>query len=423
MSAWSDRQLARSSLKAYYRFGEASGTVLDDAGPNNLDGTYAASGVALGAASLISDDADTAVTFDGSSDGAIVPDSNALDLGDGPFTIKFLVKRSATQGANQALLSKGVNAYYVTFATNNTLRLVRSGSGGFIAAIAAITDQDRHHIAITKNGATTLIYKDGVDATIAGTAGTLVDTATALRIAHLSAASQRFPGSLDELTFDNAVLDAAYIAEDARIARSLYGSAVLSGEGTLSAAGVRALAGAAALEGAVDLAAIGHRASYGAAALESDLGIQAAGGALRAGDAALTGEGALQAAGSALLAGAAILSGEGTLAATGTRARAGAAALAGELALQAAGIRARYGAAALDGALELIAAGAKIASGAASLAGELVLSVVGPSGMGFVEGRSGSSSLDRVGAASACESGGSHSQEVEPRGGATGLHG
>ena len=61
---------------------------------------------------------------------------------------------------------------------------------------------------MTKNGATTVIYVDGVDVTTAGTNATLADTVQILRVGFQAAASQRFVGTLDELAIYRDVLGA-----------------------------------------------------------------------------------------------------------------------------------------------------------------------------------------------------------------------
>jgi large repetitive protein len=210
--------LARSPV-AYWRFGEAAGTVLEDAGVNNLDGTLAASGVTYGVAAELRDDSDTALSFDGSSNPATVVHNALLNLGDGPFTIEARVKRSASQGAAQTLVTKGSTTSLLQFGADDTLQLVKNGLGSYIArSSVAITDQLWHYVAVTKNGGDSRIYVDGLDVTVAGTAQTLANTSTVLRIGHLSAAGlSRFPGTLDELALYAEPLDAPTIAEHYRL--------------------------------------------------------------------------------------------------------------------------------------------------------------------------------------------------------------
>lgn len=57
---------------AYWRLGDASGTTMTDSSGNGRNGTYVGP-PALGAASLLASDADTAVTFDGTNDYAHLP--------------------------------------------------------------------------------------------------------------------------------------------------------------------------------------------------------------------------------------------------------------------------------------------------------------------------------------------------------------
>lgn len=217
MSSYSDLIFAHANLVLYYRLGEASGTVADDVGPNNLDGTLAASGITYSVAGAIANDADTALTFDGSTDALTRADNNALDLGDGPFSIEFWVKRSATQSAVQQLVFKGTNSWDIRFTAANLLTFLKGGAAGDIAATAAITDQNWHHVVITKNGASTGIYVDGADARVSGSNQTLANTGTSLRIGWSSAGTPfRFPGSMDEFALYGAVLTAAEVLQHYR---------------------------------------------------------------------------------------------------------------------------------------------------------------------------------------------------------------
>jgi Concanavalin A-like lectin/glucanases superfamily len=182
---------------AYWRFGEGSGTTLTDSSPNALNGTYAGSGIAHGVPGGIDGDPNTAVTFDGSSDPATVPDNALIDLADGPLSIELWVKRSTTLGTLQTLVNKGTNAYLLRFETNNTFTLRKTSA--IATSSVAIADQLWHHIVATKNGAAASLYLDGVDVKVPGTPATLADTANALRIGHTSAGASRFIGSVDEL--------------------------------------------------------------------------------------------------------------------------------------------------------------------------------------------------------------------------------
>jgi hypothetical protein len=216
MSEYSDLILAHSGLVGYWRLGEGSAAEggANDAGPNNLDGGYPASGITYSVAGAIANDANTAITADGSSEPVTVLDDNLLDFGDGPLSYELWVKRSATQGATQGLVSKGGGAGLLRFLVNNTIGFSKQGTAGeIVSSSSAITDTTTwHHVVVTKNGSSSALYVDGVDAGVAGTNQTLTDTTVGLRIGHVATA-QRFPGSLDEVAVYSAVLTAAEVLE------------------------------------------------------------------------------------------------------------------------------------------------------------------------------------------------------------------
>lgn len=210
---YDDLILDHANLQAYYRFGEASGPTLNDSGPNNLDGTYAGSGITYGAAGALVGDTDDAITT-ASTDTASVPDNAALDLGDGPFTIEFWVKRSATQGANQTVLIKGNSSYHIRFRAANQIALFKQGVSGVVSrSYYPITDLNWHHVVFTKDGADRKVYVDGVDWTFLGTDQTMVDSATPLLIGHSQTGIEQFPGSLDELALYDEVLNASEVRQ------------------------------------------------------------------------------------------------------------------------------------------------------------------------------------------------------------------
>lgn len=250
MSAYSALVLAHANLQAYWRMGEASGTTLADSKGTNT-GTLAATGIIYGTTPGLTGDANKALTFDASTNPATVPDATALDLSDGPLTLELWVKRATTGGAaTLTLLNKGAtggSAHELTFATDDTLRFGVSPNAvaNPIARTGAINDTTTwHHVVVTKNGATTKMYLDGVDVTVAGTNQTLGDSTNVLRIGHFSAAGVgRFPGSMDELAIYKEVLSAADVAQHYKVGKGIIDQAsTVNTAQTLSVAKQKALA-------------------------------------------------------------------------------------------------------------------------------------------------------------------------------------
>lgn len=225
MSAYSDLILAKASLSGYWRMGESSGTTLTDAGPNANNGTLASSGVTYSVTGPLANDADTALTFDASSNPADIPDHASLDMGNGAFWIAFWFKRSATQGAIQTILYKGSGAYQVSFNAANRLALSLAPNGTILVRTEAITDQDWHFAVLQRSGTTRQVFIDAVNVSVTVGNPTLADTANVLQMGHQTSV-QRFPGSLDELAIGKgAILTADEVLQ---LYRTAIGQIVLT---------------------------------------------------------------------------------------------------------------------------------------------------------------------------------------------------
>lgn len=226
MSAYSSLVTGHSACQAYYRMGESSGTTLTDS-KGTQNGTIAGSGVTYGVTGALNGDANTALTFDATSNPATVADTAGLpmDLGD-VLSVEFWVKRSATQGANQQIVNKGTGAYQVRFNSDDSISLLKDGSG-IVKSNVAITDSTTwHHVVCTKNGSAAKVYVDGADVSQAQNAATLGNSANVLRIGHATGAgADRFPGSLDELALYNGELSAAEVLEHYKVGKGLIGQA------------------------------------------------------------------------------------------------------------------------------------------------------------------------------------------------------
>ena len=151
--------LGTAGLRAYWRMGEASGLIQDTKGTNHASafgGTpgYGAAGAVAG---------NTAITFNGSA-WFIIPDANALDFGDWPFTIEFWYRRTVTN-VTELLISKG-NQFEVVQDGGNALYLANQSTPAAFGPVT--TDTNWHYYAFVRPSATasqTRVYKDGVDAT------------------------------------------------------------------------------------------------------------------------------------------------------------------------------------------------------------------------------------------------------------------
>ncbi len=197
---------------AYWRLGEASGTVADDeVGTNN--GTYV-NAPTLGVAGLLSGDPNTAVAFAAASSQYVAIGASAsLALGD---TFSYACWLSVAN----------LTDYHVLWA--------RSGSGGAIFYVApsghvnldaalvgnvfskgwAIAVGPTYHLCVTKAGATSKLYINGADVTPTVTNYTIVDSAAIpARIGADFNFSLFASATIDEPAIWNRALSAAEIAE------------------------------------------------------------------------------------------------------------------------------------------------------------------------------------------------------------------
>jgi len=151
--------LGTAGLRAYWRMGEASGLLQDAKGTNHASsfgGTpgYGAPGAVAG---------NTAVSFNGSA-WFIIPDANALDFGNFPFTIEFWYKRTVNN-VTELLISKG-NAFEIVQDGGNALYLANQSTPAAFGPVT--TDTAWHYYAFVRPSAVvaeTRVYRDGVDAT------------------------------------------------------------------------------------------------------------------------------------------------------------------------------------------------------------------------------------------------------------------
>lgn len=204
------------SPRALWRFDEISGGLAYDAvGGNNgvLSGgiTQGAAGVPLLGSSA------RGVLFDGtgpSGSGITVPQAAALDLAD-LFTLEAWVSSTgltAHSGTPQySIIGKGT-AYNLRATATGTLQLIVSGVLVVSSSVSVPLDGSWHHVAVTKSGATTKLYLDGVDVTVAGSNAIGTNNATALVIGNEgTAVARQWQGGIDQVAIYNVALTQAQI--------------------------------------------------------------------------------------------------------------------------------------------------------------------------------------------------------------------
>jgi hypothetical protein len=194
-----------TGLVSYWRLGEPSGSAADSKGSNT--GTYTGTPT-LGVAGIPADvGIDNAVTLNGTTQYVTVPDHATLDQGNGALSWECWVKRSATQGTNQGMMSKGSAGPCLRLTSTNNLAFLQSHVSNIVAASITLTDTASwHHCVATRtSGGTTLLYQDGVDVTGSVTGVTLSNTALPFTIGQDDGDSF-LSGSIDEVAIYSVVL-------------------------------------------------------------------------------------------------------------------------------------------------------------------------------------------------------------------------
>ncbi len=210
------------SPSAYWRLGETSGTSAANQVAGAPAGAYTTTaggsgGYTLGVVGALAGDPDRAVTLNGTSGYVSIPSNAALDLTDGPFSIEFWVKRSAT-GRTDEVIDKGVSgsAYRVRIGSGNQI-IFSKGSTEVARTATATVDTGWHHVAVTKTlsgaGQVVHIYLDGVDAALTlGSTTAFSNNASTLQIGFDNAGSPSYlQGTIDEVALYKSVLTQARV--------------------------------------------------------------------------------------------------------------------------------------------------------------------------------------------------------------------
>jgi hypothetical protein len=222
----------------YYRMGEAAGTTATNTGSVGvaLNGTY--SGVALGATSLVANDANTAVNFNGTTSFMTIPNHVAINTG-GPYqtrTIEFIFGAFDTVGRQllfeEGGFTRGLNVYL----DGATLYMggwndAADGAGspwGPFYLNTPITADTVYHVALVFNGNNTTTgtltgYVNGVSIGTTNNVGQLYTHTDGIGIARTNAGTRYhdsavndtnfnfFNGRIDEFAMYNAALSSVQI--------------------------------------------------------------------------------------------------------------------------------------------------------------------------------------------------------------------
>lgn len=201
-----------SSLRAWWKLDESSGTVADDSTGRVQDGTVA--GGATWGPGIVNG----ALTFDGVDDGVLVGNSASL-TGTTDFTLGAWVKVNPGATSSGCVLQQreggsGINGeYMVVVNTNGTVNFfVYNGAYQFnITSTATINDGQWHYLTAIRSGTNGLLYFDGTQvASGSGTVKSLGAFAVAIGYDYRDNTA-RFKGSIDDVRIYSRALSAAEI--------------------------------------------------------------------------------------------------------------------------------------------------------------------------------------------------------------------
>ena len=206
---------APSALVAAYNFNQGSGTVLNDVTGNGNHGTLANGPVWTSAGKY-----GGALTFDGSNDIVTIAHSSSLNLTTG-LTVEAWVRPTVGTNWRTVLMKErpgnlAFGLYANTSGNRPALELATTGVAGNleVAGSARLTTNSWSHVAATFDGSTLRLYVNGAQVGSRPASGTIVTSASALRIGGNTIWGEYFRGQIDDVRIYNEALTAAAIQTD-----------------------------------------------------------------------------------------------------------------------------------------------------------------------------------------------------------------
>lgn len=201
----------------YYRLGELTGTVINDASVNGFDGTLFSTDYTLGVAGALIGDADTAIAFAGGATGGWIrsPTNDTIPNAAEACTFEAWVKWSTSGnlaiGGIRSGANNDANRALEIMINGDTFGDIRARHGAVKAATTGVNYRDDvwRHIVATWDGADIRLYVNGIQkatnttAVLGNTTNSLFEVATY--------AGTEFIGSIDEAACYAGALSAARI--------------------------------------------------------------------------------------------------------------------------------------------------------------------------------------------------------------------
>ncbi len=212
------------SPSGYWRLGESSGTTAT-AYAGGQNGTYTNSPT-LGVAGNLSNDPDTAVTFNGT--GNVVTFGDVHDYaGTSPFTVDFWMNRSGTTPASRVWMcgkeryvsdtNRGGWAVMIAGSADASPNNIMVGRYDGTSGATEITSKTQtvagtwYHVVATYDGTTMSLYVNGVLEASAASSLSVENNTTSMSVGGLPS-SNYFTGTLDEVAVYDKVLSATTIS-------------------------------------------------------------------------------------------------------------------------------------------------------------------------------------------------------------------
>jgi PKD repeat protein len=211
-------EVLADSPVSYWRLGEATGTTAADSAGSSTGSIKG--GIVTGAPGALAGDANTAMSFDGTTGYVSVPNSSSLNL-TGDLSIELWAKPGALDNTTRAAVHKGGASGYPSYqyrlgltSSNFWRGTVFIGSDNYTVTSPSIAKANTWtFLAMTRRGSTLTLYMNGVAvATTTASASPLNTSTGVLAVGRTGSTSvDYFKGSLDEVAVYPAALSPARI--------------------------------------------------------------------------------------------------------------------------------------------------------------------------------------------------------------------
>jgi len=207
-------------LVGHWKFDEGSGTIAADSSGNGNDGTLKNGPVWIRNGKI-----GGALSFDGVNDFVDLGPMNIIAGGSGNdgLTISIWFNADSMSGCGPRLISKAITStsqsahWWMVSFCNNLLRFRLKTDGStatFIANSGTLQTSVWTHAAVTYDGKTVKIYKDGLEVGSAGKSGTIsTSDSVQANIGRNPEGSNHYNGSLDEVRIYNRALSHSEIQD------------------------------------------------------------------------------------------------------------------------------------------------------------------------------------------------------------------